>query len=381
MRTKSLILLSLALGCGLIASIGITEVMAKRGAADQAAGEMTGIYVAISDVPMGDIIKPEMVKLEDWPTDKVPPGAISSTADMENRRPKTKIFSGSPILENQLVGKGINEGGAAEAVVPGCVVVSVPVDTASGVSSLIRPADHVDVLVHIPANGKDVMETVTRTILQNIKVFAVNDIFDVAASDKPIAAKTISLQVTPEQAELVTLAGQMGQIKLVLRSPEDTRERTLRGMKAGELLGLRRVDGDAAAAGGSDDVKSWLQSQRAKPAPVPQAEEPPKKDTESFTMRVIYPNKVNDVVMESKANPAGTLADSPSLWNLIKTNVAEIPSANNEPAVALPPAADERLKDKAVDKVKGGGTSPNGPKAKQDDKSNQSASSSSSSRT
>jgi len=107
MRTKSIVLLALALGCGVVAAVGITQVMATRDAEGPVPVEMQSIVVAMKDVPMGDPVPPELVCLEEWPKDKIPKGAITKLEDVENRRPKARIFAGSPILESQLLGKGV----------------------------------------------------------------------------------------------------------------------------------------------------------------------------------------------------------------------------------------------------------------------------------
>ena len=74
MRPKSLILLLLALGCGLVAAIGINRVLANR-PVEQAAetGEMVPIFVALADIGLGDPLTAEVLKLEEWPKTKVPP--------------------------------------------------------------------------------------------------------------------------------------------------------------------------------------------------------------------------------------------------------------------------------------------------------------------
>src|SRR3972149_179101 len=116
MRAKSLILLVLALTCGLIASIGITQVMARRGADGSSAPEMVTIYLAVKDIAMNDPIISDMVKQEEWPKDKAPVTAITAWEDLENRRPKSRIFAGTPILDNQLLGKGNDQLGAGSNI-------------------------------------------------------------------------------------------------------------------------------------------------------------------------------------------------------------------------------------------------------------------------
>ena len=121
-------------------------------------------------------------------------------------------------------------------------VVPVKVDLVSGGSSLILPGDRVDVMVYLVRDmNRDIPETVTRTILQDIKVFAVNDVLDLEKEkdgSKSIVAKTISLLVTPEQAAEVTLATQLGIVNLVMRSPEDDQQSPNSQAKPSELLGV-----------------------------------------------------------------------------------------------------------------------------------------------
>ena len=236
MRPKSFILLVLALGCGIVASIGITQVMAKRGA--DVTIELEPVVVAIADIPMGDPIPIQLVKLEDWPKDKVPKGALQSLEALEGRRPKTRIFAGSPILDNQLLGKGVVDHGASDVIPKGMRVVAVKVDAVSGNANLIRPGDRVDVLVHVRSGG-DLHNTITKTVLQDIKVFAVDNIWATATGtgERSIVAKTISLLVTPAQAEKVTLASEMGNIRLVMRSPDDKEEAKVSGAVAMDVVG------------------------------------------------------------------------------------------------------------------------------------------------
>ena len=241
MRAKSLVLLMLALGCGIVASVGITQVISNRTTETTVVqAETEQIFVAMKDIPMGDPVSAQAVKLEEWPKDKVPKGAITKLEDIENRRPKSRIFAGSPILDNQLLGKGAIDQGASDAIPKGSRVVAVKVDAVSGSASLIRPGDRVDILVYITHSGAGgVGRTITKTVLQDIKVFAVNEVWDVASStgEKSIAAKTISLLVTPTEAEKVTLASEMGQIRLVMRSPEDKEQTKLPGVAVHDVLG------------------------------------------------------------------------------------------------------------------------------------------------
>ena len=100
MQPKSLILLILALGCGVVAAMGITQVLANRSSGPSAPTiETDPVFVALADIEMGELIDAQALKLEEWPKDKVPEGALAKLEDVEGRRPKTHIFAGEPIRE------------------------------------------------------------------------------------------------------------------------------------------------------------------------------------------------------------------------------------------------------------------------------------------
>jgi pilus assembly protein CpaB len=104
MRPKSLVLLALALGCGLVASIGISQVL--DGSNKPAAVETAPIYVALKNINVGDPLDEKMVSLEEWPKDKVPVGAITKWEDLVERRPRSNIYQGEPLLDSKLLAKG-----------------------------------------------------------------------------------------------------------------------------------------------------------------------------------------------------------------------------------------------------------------------------------
>jgi len=313
MRAKSMALLMLALGCGLVASIGITQVMARRNTEPSGpAAETVPIFVAVKDIPLGEPLSAAMVKQEPWPKDRVPTGALSNIEDVEGRRIRQRLFAGEPILENKLLSKGSSAQGASAVIPIGYRVVSVLVDSVSG-SGLILPGDRVDVLVYLVSNSQNtIAETSTRTVLQDVKVFAVNDVVDMEkeGKDKSITAKTISLLVTPAQAAKVTLASEMGKIRLVMRGPEDNAHAEDASAKPEELLGhsaysdRNKEAADSKKTDKTDNKSSFLDllSQIKAKAPVKQTPEPP--STISWTMRILQPNGINDVVLESDNLPA-----------------------------------------------------------------------------
>jgi pilus assembly protein CpaB len=343
MRAKSVALLMLALGCGLVASIGITQVLANRNSKPVSrTGDTELIFVALKDISLGDALTAEMVKQEAWPKDKVQ-GAISNIQDIEGRRTRQRLFAGEPILENKLLGKGASAQGASSVIPKGYRVVAVKVDSVSG-SGLILPGDRVDVLVYLVGNSqKDILETSTRTVLQDIKVFAVNDVIDMEDEKDPkgrsVSAKTISLLVTPAQAAKVTLASEMGKIRLVMRSPDDNTHYDDASAKPEELFGRSAFSNrkNEASENKSDDNKAaildFLNKMKPK-TPVKQAQEA--RPAVTWLMRILQPESINDIVLESD-----NAADS-GLWKISSNGVTSFNSPNKTPANAKTPPVDKK---------------------------------------
>jgi len=346
MRGKSLALLALALGCGLIASIGITQVMSKRNTDDQApTGETETIFVALDDIGLGEPLSSPLLRLEQWPKDKVPTGALTRIEDVEGRRTRTKLYAGEPVLEIKLYAKGDQSGGVTPLIPKGYRVVSVRVDSVSSSGSLIRPGDRVDVMVHLRRNpGEGFAETTIRTILQDVKVFAVNDVVGLdseKSNSKSIAAKTISLLVSPEDAELVMLATTLGAIQLVMRSPEDDEFHDL-----GEGTGSSRIadqgdphdraDEDPLAKAASSEAESekgngfldFLKQAKDTVKP-PDAGPAEPVASDRFEMRMISGPEVSILVLESEGDHPGS-AVGDGFW---KVNANGLDSVFDEDGV------------------------------------------------
>jgi pilus assembly protein CpaB len=323
-------LLVLAVACGLVASIGINQAM-SRPVTDQAPAETTEIFVAKAEIGLGDALKPDVIKLEAWPADKVPAGALTKLEETVDRRTRTKIYPGEPILENKLLAKGEDVADAANMIPKGFRVVSIRVDAVSGAASLIKPGDRVDVLVHLQENtSRGITKTTTKTFLQHIKVFAVDDVFRRENDGgQTVAAKTISLLVTPQQAELVTMASELGTIRLVMRSASDEDKSDTPGSTPGDLPGLD----PAVPAAHSMLLSGAPQAPVPVPvpapvvAPLPKVVEPPAEPKDHFTMKMLLgPEEVRDVDFED-GHPVKEQDEAPT------TN----PNTNESPVSPLTP--------------------------------------------
>jgi pilus assembly protein CpaB len=238
MRPKSLLLLALALGCGLVASIGISQVMDRPTAV---ALETAPIYVAKHNINIGDPIDMAMLTLQEWPKDKVPRGVVTSLEDLEGRRPRSTIIEGEPILEGKLLEPG-QVADPIKAIPKGMRLKTIAVNAEKGVG-LLGPGDRVDVQLFVRKDQRTGVETAkSKIILQNIRVFAIDQTVQRSpdGGEEKTIAKTVSLMVTPDQSNKLSLAEEIGEINLIPRNPDDESIASWAEIEVDDLLG----DGD-----------------------------------------------------------------------------------------------------------------------------------------
>jgi len=228
------------------------------------------VLVARNAVHTGQIVKPDDLRWQSWPE-----GSMAPTYIVEGKRPmsdfvgavaRSSIAPGEPVTDGKLVLAG-TRGFMSAVLQPGTRAVSVPITATSAVSGFIYAGDRVDVLLtHVLRAIKgDEQHTATETVLRNARVIAMDQRLDFAPGDKPDVAKTATLELTPKQSEIVTLAVKMGDLSLVLRSLQDPDDR---GDEASE---------NAPAEPGDSFTHDAQVSRLIKPLPATAAPEPPRQ--------------------------------------------------------------------------------------------------------
>jgi pilus assembly protein CpaB len=257
MRPKSLLLLALALGCGLVASIGISQVMDRNANRPAAKTETVPIYVALHNINTGDPIDASMLSLQEWPKDKVPHGAVSNLEDLEGRRPRSAIIEGEPILEAKLLAAG-QMADPIRSIPKGYRLKTIKVDAEKSAAGLLGPGDRVDIQLFVRRDTRNGIESAkSKVILQNIRVFAVDQTVQRSAdgSEERTVAKTVSLLLTPDQASKLGLAENLGEVSLIPRNPDDEDTGTWAEYSADDLLGTTEA-GSREKEQGVDDQSS-----------------------------------------------------------------------------------------------------------------------------
>ena len=195
-------------------------LVASRPQAAKPAPTMTRLVLAAKDLEIGRVLKEEDFKIEDWPGG-IPTGATSRIQDLVGRGVIALIYEKEPIVESRLAARGAG-GGLASMIPPGMRAVAIRVNEVVGVAGFVTPGMRVDVLISgnsgTTTNNLGMM---TKTMLQNMEVLSAGQDYKKDAEGKPVLVQVVNLLVTPEQAEMLTLAASQTTIQLVLRNPLD----------------------------------------------------------------------------------------------------------------------------------------------------------------
>jgi pilus assembly protein CpaB len=225
MNGKALILLALALICGLGAMLGMNQMLSKQ--KNRPALEMQDVLVAARDLKVEEVVRPDMVKLTQMAKATVPAGTFTSIKDVEDRWVQIKMLEGEPLLDRKLAPKG-SPAGMVARIPKGMRAFAIEVNEHTGVSGFILPDHRVDVVQHDTGpNNKAEAET----ILQDVLVLASGQIFT-RPEDRSIQARTVTLAVTPEQVDILVAAQVKGALSLALRGINDHEEKPRRSNNA-----------------------------------------------------------------------------------------------------------------------------------------------------
>ena len=229
--TSGLLMLLVALLAGVAA-----VVMASRWMQSQAR-DSGQIAVAATDIEIGAKLAPEQLKLVEWPSSSVPPGAFTDLAGLAGRVIKTSVTRGEPLIEGKLAPEG-TRGGLSAVVAEGKRAMTVRVNDVVGVAGFALPGNYVDIMVNTQNDGAkrgDQDKAISKIVLERILVLAVAQESDRDAT-KPKVVNAVTLEVTPEHAEMLDLARSVGALSLVLRNQSDPKPGDTGGATKATLL-------------------------------------------------------------------------------------------------------------------------------------------------
>ncbi len=166
----------------------------------------TDVLVAASNINLGDSIRADDLKWQEWPVEGVTPGLITREAEpdapnkLSGAVARAPFIAGEPIKEQKLI--KVSEGGVMAAILPaGMRAVSTPIREETAAGGFILPNDRVDVILSHKMQVGSKEEPVSEAVLRNVRVLAIGQEIETKGDDKVATGKTATLELTPRQAE------------------------------------------------------------------------------------------------------------------------------------------------------------------------------------
>jgi pilus assembly protein CpaB len=255
-RYRAFIFLGLAVVIALITSVMVfswlrAQVNVPKA---EAATVKTMVAVPTADLGWGTKLTREMFDLIEYPAGSLPEGHFTNIDGINDRVLLVDIKRNELLLESKLAPLDGKTGGVTAVTDPNKRAMSVKVDDVIGVAGFIKPADRVDVMVTIEPTGGGQAKTMSKMILENLKVLAAGTQMERKGKDEePKPVQVITVEVDVEEAEKLALASTQGRLRLALRNPLNAEKILTQGATVGSLLSSYRPkpkasvgDGDAS---------------------------------------------------------------------------------------------------------------------------------------
>ncbi len=221
-RRRLLIGLAAAVVLAVLASTFVYKQIRQTPVVKQQQVPATKIVVAATPLPLGTRLNANDVRLLPWPGNEPVPGMFTRVQDVVGRALITNVVQNEPILQTKLAPR--EAGAGLPATIPeGMRAVSVAVNEVIGVAGFVQAGTMVDVIAVGSPGGQSGSQTLAKTVLENVKVLAAGQQVTENAQGKPRTVPVVTLLVTPEQADKLTLAATQARIQLALRNTIDTK--------------------------------------------------------------------------------------------------------------------------------------------------------------
>lgn len=241
-KTTMILIVSIVVGL-------LTVVVSAMWIKSHNATELVTVVVAKEPIEAGVSLRPEYLKMVDWPKASLPHGVQHSIDKLIGRVTRSAIAENELVLERALLHAGAG-GSLAAVITPGMRAVTIPVNEVAGVAGFAFPGNYVDVLL---STKDDTGQATSKIVLQRVLVLAVDQERSVKDETKGRIGKAVTLEVTPQQAEKIDVARAVGTLSLALRSQEDGLPGSSSGARKGDF-GLTQA-GSTEPQGGQQAVE------------------------------------------------------------------------------------------------------------------------------
>jgi pilus assembly protein CpaB len=229
-RNRLLLIGILALGVGALVSYMVYTTLRRTVATVKQAN--TQVVVAALDLQVGTKLEDKDLREIRLPGTDLPQGYFQNKSDVLGRGVVVSIAKGEFILPSKLAAENAGAG-LPSLIPPGMRAVSVRVNEVVAVAGFVIPGTRVDVL--LTGNPTGTNEPLTTTVLENVEVLAAGQKLQRSAQGEPQSVPVITLLVSPEDAQKLTMASNEGRIQLALRNPLDTSEENLAVLRDSSL--------------------------------------------------------------------------------------------------------------------------------------------------
>jgi len=206
--------------------------------------ETVPVMLAARELRYGQTLRPGDARAVNWPRDAVPENSFNSMEELfgqEGEEPRAIIRTMEPgeiIMQTKVTRFG-QDAGVSSRLNAGMRAFTIRVDVATGVSGFLQPGDRVDVYWSGNQNGRGV----TKLLLEGVDLIAIDQIAD-ADINRPVVARTITVEVTPITVATLAQAQATGRLSLSLRGAEEEQilgplevdQRTLLGLEEEEVI-------------------------------------------------------------------------------------------------------------------------------------------------
>lgn len=227
MRASTFLSIAIALMLAVAAVFGTqTYLDSQRQQMEQSARVVRNepqntIVVARNSMRFGERITADKLELIPWASNTLPQGAFTSISDLEGVTDETARFvlssmeRGEPVLSAKITNPG-QRAKLSTAISPGMKAVSIAVNDVLGVAGFVLPGDRVDVML-TRTSGNDRSGAFVDVLLQGVRVVAIDQTAD-DTRDQPSVVRTVTFEVTTEEAQKLTLGATIGTLSLALRN-------------------------------------------------------------------------------------------------------------------------------------------------------------------
>ncbi len=298
MKMKTVVVLAFAVGCGLIAMVGVQQMISQQ--SNPVQDHPISVLVATVDIAPGVLLSENNCAFKEIPAKGVPNDAVREKAQYTDRGLRVPVMAGDIIRMTKLGARG--EIAASASIPSGMRTFSIQVNDTKTHSGLLQPGDRVDLQVTYEIRSPEgFKQTKTAIFLEYIEVFASDSFRNLEAGEsKEIKAKNITLLVTPQQANYIQLANSKGELMPIMRSKTDNALTFENGFDEHVLVELQ--------TGQAHDVvaKQIAESKKSEQKPEPKPE--PRETAQAF----------KDFLDGADAKPSNQpeVAASPEVWTI-----------------------------------------------------------------